>query len=60
MEEIEDIEDNANDPFVADAIANERELALSKEQSKKFRKVSVSIQVKILFTISTKLYISQS
>lgn len=39
MEEIEDIDDNSNDPFVADAIANERELVLSEEQRKNFRKV---------------------
>ncbi|XP_031283826.1 protein CHROMATIN REMODELING 20 isoform X1 [Pistacia vera] len=39
VEEIEDIDDNSNDPFVADAIANERELVLSEEQRKNFRKV---------------------
>lgn len=39
VEEIEDVDGNSDDPFVADAIANERELALSEEQRKNFRKV---------------------
>ncbi|KAH9706879.1 protein CHROMATIN REMODELING 20 [Citrus sinensis] len=39
VEEIEDVDGNSDDPFVADAIANEKELALSEEQRKKFRKV---------------------
>lgn len=38
VEEIEDVDGNSDDPFVADAIANEKELALSEEQ-RKFRKV---------------------
>ncbi|KAF8401989.1 hypothetical protein HHK36_012940 [Tetracentron sinense] len=38
VEEIDDIDGNSSDPFVADAIANERELDLSEEQKKNFRK----------------------
>lgn len=40
MEEIDDIDGNSSDPFVADAIANERELDLSEEQKRNFKKVS--------------------
>lgn len=39
MEEIDDIDGSFNDPFVAAAIANEKELDLSEEQKKNFRKV---------------------
>ncbi|KAL5768111.1 hypothetical protein ACOSQ2_014894 [Xanthoceras sorbifolium] len=39
VEEIEDVDGNSSDPFVADAIANEKELVLSEEQRKNFRKV---------------------
>ncbi|XP_055834893.1 protein CHROMATIN REMODELING 20 isoform X2 [Solanum dulcamara] len=39
VEEIDDIEDSSGDPFVTDAIANERELNLSEEQKRKFKKV---------------------
>ena len=39
VEEIEEIDDDPSDPFVADAIANERELDLSEEQRKKYKKV---------------------
>ncbi|XP_052191334.1 protein CHROMATIN REMODELING 20 [Diospyros lotus] len=39
VEEIDDIDVNSSDPFVADAIANERELSLSETQKKNFRKV---------------------
>ncbi|KAG2693959.1 hypothetical protein I3760_08G119200 [Carya illinoinensis] len=39
VEEIDDIDGNSNDPFVAAAIANEKELHLSEEQKKNFRKV---------------------
>lgn len=39
MEEIDDIDGNSSDPFVAAAIANERELDLSEEQKKNYRKV---------------------
>jgi transcriptional regulator ATRX len=39
VEEIDDIDGNSNDPFVAAAIANEKELDLSEEQKKNFRKV---------------------
>jgi transcriptional regulator ATRX len=40
VEEIEDIDGNSTDPFVAEAIANEKELVLSEEQRKNYRKVS--------------------
>ncbi|CAN4105513.1 unnamed protein product [Withania somnifera] len=39
VEEIDDIEDSSVDPFVADAIANEKQLNLSEEQKRKFKKV---------------------
>ncbi|XP_022144469.1 protein CHROMATIN REMODELING 20-like [Momordica charantia] len=39
VEEIDDVDGNSCDPFVAAAIANEEELDLSEEQKKKFRKV---------------------
>ncbi|XP_059628567.1 protein CHROMATIN REMODELING 20 isoform X2 [Cornus florida] len=39
VEEIDDIDGNPSDPFVADAIANEKELDLSEEQKRNFRKV---------------------
>lgn len=39
VEEIDDIDDDPSDPFVADAIANEKELDLSEEQRKKYKKV---------------------
>ncbi|KAK1581796.1 hypothetical protein Q3G72_009099 [Acer saccharum] len=39
VEEIEDVDGNSSDRLVADAIANEKELILSEEQRKKFRKV---------------------
>lgn len=39
VEEIDDIDGSFNDPFVAAAIANEKELDLSEEQKKNFRKV---------------------
>uniref|UniRef100_A0A5B7C3W7 ATP-dependent helicase ATRX n=1 Tax=Davidia involucrata TaxID=16924 RepID=A0A5B7C3W7_DAVIN len=39
VEEIDDIDGNSSDPFVADAIANEKELDLSEEQKRNFRKV---------------------
>ncbi|KAF9612310.1 hypothetical protein IFM89_038913, partial [Coptis chinensis] len=39
VEEIDDIEENCSDPFYADAIANEKEIDLSEEQKKLFRKV---------------------
>ena len=38
MEEIDDI-DGSTDPFVVAAIANEKDLALSEEQRKNYRKV---------------------
>lgn len=39
MEEIDDVDGNSTDPFVAAAIANERELDLSDEQRRQFKKV---------------------
>lgn len=39
VEEIDDIECNTSDPFYADAIANEKEIDLSEEQKKNFKKV---------------------
>ncbi|XP_047316242.1 protein CHROMATIN REMODELING 20 [Impatiens glandulifera] len=39
VEEIGDIEGDSNDPFMEDAVANEREPVLTEEQKKKFRKV---------------------
>ncbi|KAH9614145.1 hypothetical protein KSS87_006661 [Heliosperma pusillum] len=43
VEEIDDIDDDSSDPFVADAIANEKELELSEVQKKNYRKVRLSI-----------------
>lgn len=40
MEEIDDVDDMPNDPFIAEAIANEGDLNLTEEQKKNFRKVS--------------------
>lgn len=39
VEEIGDIECNFSDPFYADAVANEKEIDLSEEQKRNFRKV---------------------
>ncbi|KAJ1409364.1 SNF2-related, N-terminal domain [Sesbania bispinosa] len=39
VEEIDDVDGNSTDPFVAAAIANERELDLSDEQRRQFKKV---------------------
>ncbi|KAL2325330.1 hypothetical protein Fmac_024388 [Flemingia macrophylla] len=39
VEEIDDVDGNSTDPFIAAAIANERELDLSDEQRRKFKKV---------------------
>ncbi|XAR65788.1 DNA helicase [Bertholletia excelsa] len=39
VEEIDDIDGSSTDPFVADAVANETELALSETHKKNFRKV---------------------
>lgn len=39
VEEIDDIDGDSSDPFVADAVANENELDLSETQKKNFRKV---------------------
>ncbi|XP_011038466.1 PREDICTED: protein CHROMATIN REMODELING 20-like isoform X2 [Populus euphratica] len=47
VEEIEDIDGNSTDPFVAEAIANEKELVLSEEQRKNYRKVKEEDDAKI-------------
>jgi len=39
VEEIDDVDGNSMDPFIAAAIANERELDLSDEQRRQFKKV---------------------
>ncbi|EYU39522.1 hypothetical protein MIMGU_mgv1a008888mg [Erythranthe guttata] len=39
VEEIDDVDGTSSDPFVADAIENERDLNLTEEQKKNFRKV---------------------
>lgn len=39
MEEIDDVDGNSTDPFVAAAVANERELELSEQQNRHFKKV---------------------
>ncbi|CAK8572305.1 unnamed protein product [Lathyrus sativus] len=40
VEEIDDVDGNSMDPFVAAAVANERELELSEEQTRHFKKVN--------------------
>lgn len=47
MEEIDDIDGNSNDPFVAAAIANEKDLDLSEEQRNNFRKVCQNCSVSV-------------
>ena len=42
MEEIDDVDGNSTDPFIAAAIANERELDLSDEQRRQFKKVVIN------------------
>ena len=42
MEEIDDVDGNSMDPFIAAAIANERELDLSYEQMRQFKKVVIN------------------
>lgn len=42
VEEIDDIDGTSSDPFVADAIANERDLSLTEEQKRNFKKVDWS------------------
>ncbi|XP_073293356.1 protein CHROMATIN REMODELING 20 isoform X2 [Primulina huaijiensis] len=39
VEEIDDVDGTSSDPFVADAVANERDLNLTEEQKRNFRKV---------------------
>ncbi|KAL2461262.1 Protein CHROMATIN REMODELING 20 [Abeliophyllum distichum] len=38
VEEIDDVDGSSSDPFVADAVANERDLNLTGEQKRNFRK----------------------
>ncbi|KAM1526312.1 hypothetical protein FF1_010696 [Malus domestica] len=47
VEEIDDIDGNSGDPFVADAVANERELDLTEEQKKNYRKVKEEDDVNV-------------
>ncbi|PPD67158.1 hypothetical protein GOBAR_DD35963 [Gossypium barbadense] len=47
VEEIEDVDGSSDNPLVADAIENERELILSEEQRKNFRKVKEEDDVNI-------------
>lgn len=49
MEEIDDVDGNFTDPFVAAAVANEKELALSEEQKKKYKKVRQNSAVPCCF-----------
>ena len=39
VEEIDDIDGDSTDPFVAAAVAHEKELALSEEQKQNYKKV---------------------
>ncbi|XP_060186744.1 protein CHROMATIN REMODELING 20 isoform X2 [Lycium barbarum] len=55
VEEIDDIEDSSVDPFVADAIANERELKLSEEQKRKFKKVKEEDDLKTDLKLQRRL-----
>ena len=48
VEEIDDVDGSSCDPFVAAAIENEKELDLSEEQKKNFRKVINSSVVEII------------
>ncbi|XXG90588.1 hypothetical protein AAC387_Pa12g2318 [Persea americana] len=47
VEEIDDIECTTSDPFYADAIANEKEIDLSEEQKKNFKKVKEEDDVSV-------------
>ncbi|KAM1251149.1 hypothetical protein ACFX2I_033548 [Malus domestica] len=47
VEEIDDIDGNSGDPFVAAAVANERELDLTEEQKKNYRKVKEEDDVNV-------------
>uniref|UniRef100_A0A2P2MV39 Protein CHROMATIN REMODELING 20-like isoform X2 n=1 Tax=Rhizophora mucronata TaxID=61149 RepID=A0A2P2MV39_RHIMU len=55
IEEIEDIEGNPSDPFVADAIENEKELVLSEEQKNNYRKVKEEDDAKIDHKLQLRL-----
>lgn len=58
VEEIDDIEGNSNDPFVAAAIITERELYQSEDHKKNFRKVKeeddVNLDRKLLLRLNQK------
>lgn len=47
VEEINDVEDNSTDPFIADAMANEGDLSLTEEQKRNFRKVKEEDDAKV-------------
>ncbi|KAJ8441166.1 hypothetical protein Cgig2_024895 [Carnegiea gigantea] len=47
VEEIDEVDDDASDPFIADAIANERELVLSEAQRKNYKKVREEDDVRV-------------
>ncbi|XP_068665822.1 protein CHROMATIN REMODELING 20-like isoform X2 [Aristolochia californica] len=47
VEEIDDIENNPSDPFYAVAVASEKDLDLSEEQKKNFKKVKEEDDVKV-------------
>ncbi|XP_010528765.1 PREDICTED: protein CHROMATIN REMODELING 20 isoform X2 [Tarenaya hassleriana] len=47
VEEIDEIDASSADPFFADALENERELALSEEQKKNYRKVKEEDDVNV-------------
>lgn len=55
MEEIDDVEGNSIDPFVADAIANEGDLSLTEEQRRNFRKVCHGIFCHVLSFVSLRV-----
>ncbi|KAJ8558565.1 hypothetical protein K7X08_035744 [Anisodus acutangulus] len=55
VEEIDDIEDSSVDPFVADAIANERELNLSEDLKRKFKKVKEEDDLKTDLKLQRRL-----
>lgn len=56
VEEIEDIDGNSDNPLIADAIENEKDLLLSEEQKKIFRKVSQFCLVKLFFILRILLH----
>ncbi|XP_048324064.1 protein CHROMATIN REMODELING 20 isoform X2 [Ziziphus jujuba] len=60
VEEIDDVDGNSTDPYVAAAVANEKELALSEEQKKKYKKVKeeddASIDKKLQIHLKRRRY----